>query len=199
MARAVFFGLVAIALAASVFLGYVIVEVIRGGDDGGTVIGQAQVGGPFELVDGDGRTVTDEDFRGEYMLVYFGYTYCPDVCPTELQNMTRAMDLLGDAAEEVRPVFITVDPERDTPEVVGSYVENFHPRMVGLTGSPEQIDKAAKEYRVYYKKSESGSASEYLMDHTSIVYLMGPDGDFLRHFGYGTSPEDMAEGVRKYL
>ena len=198
MARLVFVALVAIAVAASGLLGYLIVEVFRGGENG-AVIGQAQVGGPFELVDGEGRTVTDEEFRGEYMLVYFGYTYCPDVCPTELQNMSRALELLGDEAEAVRPVFITVDPERDTPEVIESYVENFHPRMVGLTGSPEQIEKAAKSYRVYYKKAESGSASEYLMDHTSIVYLMGREGEFLRHFGYGTSPEDMAQGIRSYL
>lgn len=194
----VFVALVAIAVAASGLLGYLIVEVFRGGENG-AVIGQAQVGGPFELVDGEGRTVTDEEFRGEYMLVYFGYTYCPDVCPTELQNMSRALELLGEEAEAVRPVFITVDPERDTPEVIESYVENFHPRMVGLTGSPEQIEKAAKSYRVYYKKAESGSASEYLMDHTSIVYLMGREGEFLRHFGYGTSPEDMAQGIRSYL
>ncbi len=198
MARLVFVALVAIAVAASGLLGYLIVEVFRGGENG-AVIGQAQVGGPFELVDGEGRTVTDEEFRGEYMLVYFGYTYCPDVCPTELQNMSRALELLGEEAEAVRPVFITVDPERDTPEVIESYVENFHPRMVGLTGSPEQIEKAAKSYRVYYKKAESGSASEYLMDHTSIVYLMGREGEFLRHFGYGTSPEDMAQGIRSYL
>ena len=198
MARLVFVALVAIAVAASGLLGYLIVEVFRGGENG-AVVGQAQVGGPFELVDGEGRTVTDEEFRGEYMLVYFGYTYCPDVCPTELQNMSRALELLGEEAEAVRPVFITVDPERDTPEVIESYVENFHPRMVGLTGSPEQIEKAAKSYRVYYKKAESGSASEYLMDHTSIVYLMGREGEFLRHFGYGTSPEDMAQGIRSYL
>lgn len=198
MARLVFVALVAIAVAASGLLGYLIVEVFRGGENG-AVIGQAQVGGPFELVDGEGRTVTDEEFRGEYMLVYFGYTYCPDVCPTELQNMSRALELLGEEAEAVRPVFITVDPERDTPEVIESYIENFHPRMVGLTGSPEQIEKAAKAYRVYYKKAESGSASEYLMDHTSIVYLMGREGEFLRHFGYGTSPEDMAQGIRSYL
>jgi len=198
VARLVFVALVAIAVAASGLLGYLIVEVFRGGENG-AVIGQAQVGGPFELVDGEGRTVTDEEFRGEYMLVYFGYTYCPDVCPTELQNMSRALELLGEEAEAVRPVFITVDPERDTPEVIESYIENFHPRMVGLTGSPEQIEKAAKSYRVYYKKAESGSASEYLMDHTSIVYLMGREGEFLRHFGYGTSPEDMAQGIRSYL
>jgi len=198
VARLVFVALVAIAIAASGLLGYLIVEMFRGGENG-AVIGQAQVGGPFELVDGEGRPVTDEDFRGDYMLVYFGFTYCPDVCPTELQNMSRALEVLGDEAEAVRPVFITVDPERDTPEVMESYVENFHPRMVGLTGSPEQIEKAAKAYRVYYKKAESESASEYLMDHTSIVYLMGPEGEFLRHFSYGTSPEDMAQGIRSYL
>src|SRR5690606_42134496 len=130
VARLVFVALVAIAVAASGLLGYLIVEVFRGGENG-AVIGQAQVGGPFELVDGEGRTVTDEEFRGEYMLVYFGYTYCPEGCPTELQNMSRRAELLGEEAEAVRPVFITVDPERDTPEVIESYVENFHPRMVG--------------------------------------------------------------------
>lgn len=157
------------------------------------------IGGPFELVDQHGQEVTQADFRGRYMLVYFGYTYCPDVCPTELQTMSQALDKLGDEAEQVTPVFITVDPERDTVEQLAAYAEHFHPRLVALTGSPEQIAAAAKAYRVYYRKAEDDSASDYLMDHSNIVYLMDPEGRFVTHFGGGTGPERMAEQIGEYL
>lgn len=163
------------------------------------VSGKALIGGPFALTDHNGKRVTDKDFGGKHKLVFFGYTYCPDICPAELQVMSAAMDNLGDKAKDVTPVFITVDPERDTVEQMKSYVENFHPSLVGLTGSPEEIRKAAKAYRVYYKKTHSESASDYLVDHSSIVYLMSPDGEYLAHFAYGTGPEKMAEGIRKFL
>lgn len=155
----------------------------------------ASIGGPFTLVDQDGRTVTDADFRGKYMLVYFGYTYCPDVCPTSLSHNSEAMEILGDKAEMIVPVLITVDPERDTPEVLKDYAGFFHPRLVALTGTPEQVTAAAKAYRVYFAKVEQDGAEPgaYLMDHTSITYLMGPDGGYVRHFGHNVSPERMAE------
>src|SRR5690606_31911637 len=157
------------------------------------VIGEAAIGGPFTLVDGEGRTRTDADFRGKLMLIYFGYTYCPDVCPTELQSMMQAHDLLGpDAAAEVQPIFISVDPERDTPARVAASVESFGDALICLPGTPEQVAAAARAYRVYYRKNESASATDYLVDHSSIIYLMGRDGRFLSHFGRGTAPEDMA-------
>ncbi len=157
------------------------------------------IGGPFTLVDQHGQTVTDESLRGQHLLIYFGYTFCPDVCPTELQAMSQAVDALGPDGAEVTPVFITVDPARDTVEQMASYAPHFHPRLVALTGSEAQVAAAAKAYRVYYKKAEDDAASDYLMDHSSIIYLMGPDGAFLTHFSYGTTAEQMAEGMKKYL
>ncbi|WP_108681972.1 SCO family protein [Methyloceanibacter sp. wino2] len=163
--------------------------------------GQALIGGPFELVGKDGKTVTDEDFRGRYMLVFFGFTHCPDICPAELQVMSAALDELGDKADKVVPIFITVDPERDTPELVTAYVENFGPNFVGLTGSPQAIAEAAKAYRVTYQKFQEEGAGDnnYSVDHSALLYLMGPDGKFVTHFPYGTSPEKMAETLRRYL
>jgi protein SCO1/2 len=133
------------------------------------------------------------------MLIYFGYTFCPDVCPTELQAMSQAIDGLGDEAGKVTPVFITVDPERDTVEQLAGYAEHFHPRLIALTGTTEQVAAAAKAYRVYYRKVEDESTTDYMMDHSSIIYLMGPNGRFLTHFSYGTGPDKMAEKIREYL
>ena len=157
------------------------------------------LGGPFSLTDQDGKIVTDKDYAGRYMLVYFGYTYCPDVCPTSLAAIGRAMDILEtkDAAlaARIQPIFITIDPERDTPALMKSYVKNFHPRLIGLTGTPEQIAAVAKAYKVYYAKAvdKGAPADSYLMDHSSITYLMGPDGKFVTHFAHGTTPDAMAE------
>lgn len=159
--------------------------------------GVALVGGPFTLTDQDGRRVSEKDFLGKYMLVFFGYTYCPDICPTELQVMMAALDELGNAAEKVQPVFVSVDPERDTPEVLKSYVENFGPRLIGLTGSPEEIAAIAKAYRVYYAKSgNEASPDTYLMDHSSILYLMAPDGSFAKHFTYTTDAAKLAKELK---
>ena len=135
------------------------------------------------------------------MLVYFGYTFCPDICPTALTDMGDALGILGEAADKVTPVFITVDPDRDTPEHLKEYLKFFHPRMVGLTGTPEQTAAALKAYKVYAAKApvEGGDADDYLMDHTSIIYLMGPDGAYKAHFSHGVGTEDMAKGIRKFL
>ena len=159
------------------------------------------IGGSFTLIDQNGKTVTAGDFRGRFMLVYFGYTYCPDVCPTTLTTMADAIDILDGDGESVVPVFITVDPERDTPEHLKMYVNYFHPRLVGLTGTSESVAAAAKAYRIYYAKtSEDGAAGDdYLMDHLSFVFLMGPDGAFRAHFENGVSSEAMAERIREYL
>ncbi len=164
--------------------------------------GKALVGGPFELVGKDGKTVTDQDFRGRYMLVFFGFTHCPDICPAELQVMAQAVEGLGANADKVVPIFISVDPERDTPEAVTAYVENFGPNFVGLTGSPEAVAEAAKAYRVTYQKFEYKDQQGdygYSIDHSSLVYLMSPDGEYITHIPYGTPADKMTETLRRYL
>ncbi len=159
------------------------------------------IGGPFTLVDQNGKIVTAADFRGRFMLVYFGYTYCPDVCPTTLTTIADAIDLLDGDGKNVVPVFITVDPARDTPEHLNMYVNYFHPRLVGLTGTVDAVAAAAKAYRVYYAEARQEGAAEddYLVDHLSFVFLIGPDGAFRAHFENGTGAEAMAKRIREYL
>jgi cytochrome oxidase Cu insertion factor (SCO1/SenC/PrrC family) len=161
--------------------------------------GTALVGGPFTLKDQTGRKVTDKDFLGKYMLVFFGYTYCPDICPTELQVMSAALDSLGPKADVIQPVFITIDPQRDTPEVLKQYVGNFHPRLVGLTGSPEEIASVAKTYRVFFNRVENSASDNYLMDHSTIMYLMDPQGRFLKHFSYTTDAAALANALAEAI
>jgi protein SCO1/2 len=160
------------------------------------VSGTPQVGGPFTLTAHTGERLTDEAFRGDYMLIVFGFTHCADVCPAELQVMTAALDALGPEAERIQPLFITIDPERDTPAHLAEYMAYFHPRLIGLTGTRAEIAAVAKAYHVWYEKVEEEGSTDYLMDHTSITYLMGPDGVFIRHFSFGTSAEDLAEALR---
>lgn len=158
-----------------------------------------EIGGPFTLVDHTGTTVSDTDFAGQLRLMFFGYTFCPDVCPTELGNISLALDALGDDLEYVTPMLITVDPERDTPEILSEYVPLFHEKLVGLTGTREAIDAVADAYRVFFRKVEDPDYTYYLMDHTSFVYLMGADGEFLSMFNYGTPPDAMAAAIREHL
>ena len=164
---------------------------------------EALFGGPFELTDHHGQTRTDADFRGDFMLVAFGYTNCPDICPTTLQLMTSALELLGPEAERLQPLFITVDPARDTVDALAAYMRHFHPRLLGLTGSEAEVRAAAKAYKVHRRKvilPEASGPDDYLVDHGSNLYLMGPDGGFLTLFHFrATSAEDMAAIVRKYL
>ncbi|HUQ36262.1 MAG TPA: SCO family protein [Aestuariivirga sp.] len=160
-----------------------------------TGTGTALVGGPFTLTDQDGRKVTEKDFLGKYMVVFFGYTYCPDICPTELQVMSAALDTLGPKADVIRPVFISVDPGRDTPDVLKQYVGNFHPRLMGLTGTPEEIASVAKTYRVFFSRVENSGSDTYLMDHSTIMYLMDPQGKFLRHFTYTNDAPALAKAL----
>ena len=162
--------------------------------------GRALVGGPFELIDGDGRTVTERDFRGQHMLVYFGYTFCPDVCPMTLFSASQALDGIGpELASKVRLVFISIDPERDTPEVVKDYAGHFHPGTVGLTGTPEQVAAAARAYRVYYRKADPEEDGFYLVDHSSILFLMDGEGRFVTHFSHQTTADEMAVALNKLL
>lgn len=181
-----------VLLIAAGLAGY---AVLNGGLHRPQGSGVALVGGPFSLVDQDGRRVTEKDFLGKYMLVFFGYTYCPDICPTELQVMTAALDQMGPAAKAIQPVFVSIDPERDTPEVVKSYVENFGGGLIGLTGTAEQVAQAAKAFRVYYAKAGQ-DAADYKMDHSTIIYLMGPDGTFVKHFTYTSDAAQLAQELK---
>jgi cytochrome oxidase Cu insertion factor (SCO1/SenC/PrrC family) len=168
------------------------------GDATGVTAG-VTVGGPFNLVDSTGKPVTDADFRGKWMLVYFGYTFCPDVCPTELQVIASALDGLGPDAAKITPIFITIDPERDTREIIGGYVKLFDDRLVGLTGSVADIAAVARAYRVYYAKAERKDTTQYLMDHSSFLYLMGPDGKLRGLYRPGSTAQELTATLRSRL
>ena len=184
-------------------IGLVIVVIILGTgafvwlSHGGTA---SLIGGPFALEDGNGKPVTDHDFRGKYMLVYFGYTFCPDVCPTTLNEVADALDHLGNKADKLQAIFITVDPKRDTPAVVKQYAAAFSPRLMGLTGSAEQIANVAKEYRVYYAEHRTGPGpNDYSMDHSSVLYLMGPDGKFIAPIRADEDGSQMAADLSRLM
>lgn len=158
------------------------------------------VGGPFELTDQTGHLRSDRDFRGRLMLVYFGFTGCPDICPTDLQAIGLALDKLGADAAGVQPLFISVDPERDTAEHLAEYMPLFHPRLIGLTGSADATRRAADAYKVYYAKVPLGKdGADYTVDHTAFVYLMDREGNYLGFFPPGTSADRMVEIIRPHL
>lgn len=162
--------------------------------------GAPAIGGPFSLVNHSGKPVTDQDFRGKPTIIYFGFAYCPDVCPTSLLLMQTGVDQLGPAAAgKVNLVFITVDPERDTPAALKEYVAQFGPTMVGLTGTPAQVAAAAKAFRVYYQKVPGKDGAPYLMDHSSIFYLMDRNGRFVKHFTHQAKAEDIAAAIKPLL
>jgi protein SCO1/2 len=195
-----------IALAVLSFLigGLAAMALLPGGRErlfsGMPSAGKALVGGPFSLVDHTGRRVTDKDFRGRHMLVYFGFTFCPDVCPSGLQVIAAALQKLGPKADRVVPLFISVDAERDTPEQMAEYVKSFDPRLIGLTGTQAEVDAVAKAYRVYHKKvKDEKSTAGYTIDHTALMYLMGPDGAYVTHFSHTTSVDTLAERLAKIL
>ncbi|CAN1723854.1 protein SCO1 [Hyphomicrobium sp. 1Nfss2.1] len=198
--------IIASVIAGLVLGGIAAIAIIPGaqervfGPSGTAGSGKALVGGPFTLTDQTGKTATDKDFRGRYMLVFFGYTHCPDICPAGLQLISAALDKIGSKADKVTPIFVSVDPQRDTPETLATYVKNFNDRIVGLTGTPEQVAAIAKAYRVYYEKTPNeNDPSSYGMNHTSIIYLMGPDGEYVSHFTAMTSLDDMAAKLGKIL
>jgi cytochrome oxidase Cu insertion factor (SCO1/SenC/PrrC family) len=156
------------------------------------------VGGPFALIDHTGHPRSDPDFRGKVLVVYFGFTYCPDICPTDLQAIGLALDRLGPEGDSVQPLFITVDPERDTPDHLAEYVALFHPRLIGLTGDSEAIRKAALAYKVFYAKAAGGNAGSYTIDHTAFIYLIGPAGQYLGFLPPGTGPDRLAQVLREW-
>jgi protein SCO1/2 len=162
--------------------------------------GEASIGGPFTLTDQDGRKRSDAEFRGRLMLVNFGYTNCPDICPLGLALMADAVERLGKQADDVQPIFITVDPARDTAAVLKDYAAHFSKGITGLTGTPEEIAAAAKAYRVYYKvHGDPATNPNYPVDHSGFIYLMGRDGKFITHFTHDTPPERMADAIRRHL
>ncbi|HUZ71698.1 MAG TPA: SCO family protein [Stellaceae bacterium] len=171
------------------------------GNTGGPRLPSIKIGGPFALEAGDGSTVTDRTYRDKWQLIYFGYTLCPDACPTALSDIAGAMTRLGPLAQKVQPIFITIDPARDTPKVMAEYVKAFGGHIIGLSGTPEQIADAAREFRVYYAKVKDKDAPNgYLMDHSSVIYVMRPgDFDFVATFTHETSSDQMAERLRKLI
>jgi len=158
----------------------------------------AAIGGAFSLVDQSGQLRHAADFRGRFMLVYFGYSYCPDICPTTLTMMADALEKLGRPGDRIVPIFITIDPARDSPKVLKDYLKSFSPRFVGLTGSAAAIAAAAKAYRVYYKK-EPLKGGGYAMDHSSWIYLMGPDGRFLADYDETLGADGLSAALKKWL
>jgi protein SCO1/2 len=156
----------------------------------------SKIGGPFTMTNQDGKTVTDADFKGKNILIYFGYTYCPDMCPTGLQSMSRALDQLGPDAGKVQPLFVTIDPDRDTPEKLKEYDAEFHPKIVGLTGTAAQVSTIAKEYQVYYAKGEKVDEHDYMMDHSSLIYLMSTDGTLIATFPEDADPQAIVKALK---
>jgi protein SCO1/2 len=191
------FALVALGVALGVAVGvgarFFLVEDMPG-------LVEIKIGGPFALTDHNGQRRTEADFRGRLMLLAFGYTNCPDVCPLDLQLMADALDKLGPAAQAVQPVFVTVDPKRDTAEKLKSYVTHFSPRLLGLTGNDAETAAAAKAFRVYYKlNGDPAKDSEYSVDHSAFIFLMGRDGKFLASFSPDTPVERLADTLRQHL
>lgn len=163
-------------------------------------VGKANIGGPFELIDHTGKKVTNDDYRGKFLFIYFGFTHCPDICPIELQKMAQALNKLGKTADLIQPLFISVDPERDTIEKIAKYVKEFHPKIIGLTGTPEQISKVAKAYRVYYSVTPgTKDQDEYLLDHSIILYLMDPEGNFLKFYGKNETVDSLTKNIQQQI
>jgi cytochrome oxidase Cu insertion factor (SCO1/SenC/PrrC family) len=196
---------VAVAILAAMLLVLALyLPAFRPTPQTGPGVGEVSIGGAFTLSDVHGNIVTESNLKGRYSLVFFGFTHCPDICPLALQVMTQALDAAGPAANKVQPVFITVDPERDTPASMAAYVASFHPRFLALTGTPEQVQGAAKSYRVYaakapLKDAEGKETGDYTVTHTGFIYLMDRDGRYLAHFQKDATPEDIAARLRQLL
>jgi cytochrome oxidase Cu insertion factor (SCO1/SenC/PrrC family) len=184
-------------MAAAMIMVAVVIGALKPNSTGS---GTALIGGPFVMLNQKGETVTEKTFAGQYMLVFSGFTHCGDVCPTELQVMTAAFTEMGPPSDKITPIFVSIDPDRDTPQAMADYVKNFHPRLQGLTGSADQVAAFAKAYHIFYQKVPNPKdPADYEMDHSSILYLMGPDGKFVTHFTYTTDAKALSEGLMKAL
>jgi protein SCO1 len=187
------------AFVAGLVLFFAVIMLVAGRAPTSMVPQASAVGGPFRLVDQDGKVTTDQDFKGKPFLVFFGFTHCPDVCPTALFEISEVFGKLGADAERVRALFITVDPERDTPEKLKDYLASFDSHVRGLTGDPAAVQAVTKSYRVYSKKVPLEGGKDYTMDHTAIVYLMDKEGRFVAPFNLKRRPEEAATELRRYL
>ena len=192
-----------VALVAAVAVGAG-VYLWRAGDGAkqaaeASATGRALIGGPFALVDHTGTARTEKDLLGKFAVVNFGFTNCPDVCPTTLQTMTDALEMLGPAAQRIRPVFVSVDPDRDTPERLKTYREAFDGRILMLTGSEAAVARAAKAYKVGYSRMKPAADGSYMVNHTALIYLMGPDGAYITHFPFRIAPEKLAASLKKWV
>lgn len=161
--------------------------------------GQALIGGAFTLTDQQGRAVTEEQLKGQHALVFFGFTHCPDICPTALATITQTLQSMGEAGDKVTPVFITVDPKRDTVERLKEYMADFHPRIIALTGTEEQVDGASKAYKVYHQTVGDTAGDDYMVNHSGFIYLMDPEGRYLTHFAYNVGPAELAEKLNQAM
>lgn len=163
----------------------------------------AAIGGPFRLTDQVGRVVTSDSLRGRYRLMYFGFTFCPDICPTDVQKMSQALRLFERSdptrAARIQPIMVTIDPERDTPEVLKQFVSAFHPRLMGLTGRPAAIADTLRRFGIYASRQQVGGASGYLMDHSAMIYLMGPEGNPITFFARNSTPDQIASELDTYV
>ncbi|MDH5723542.1 MAG: SCO family protein [Alphaproteobacteria bacterium] len=165
----------------------------------GVSMGIPEIDGKFVLLNNNGETVTQDDFKGQYKLIFFGFTFCPAVCPTELGRMAIIMSILGGDSNKVQPLFISIDPERDTPEVIGAYVPQFHPRLIGLTGSVEQIEAVKESFKVFAAKAENEMMDEYMMDHSTYMYLMSPDNKLLKLYSTSDGVESIVQDIKGLL
>ncbi len=196
--RAVRLVLILSAFLAGLVLCFSVILLISGRNAATLVGAPSTVGGPFRLTDQNGKTITDQDFKGKPFLVFFGFTHCPEICPTALSDMSDIFNKLGPDADKVNALFITVDPERDTPEKLKDYLSSFNPRLIGVGGDAPALAAVAKAYRVYYKKVPLKDG-DYTMDHTAIVYLMDKNGAFVAPFSLKRRPEESAADLRRYF
>jgi protein SCO1 len=190
--------LVLSAFIAGLALCFAVILLVSGRGTGPIISAPSAVGGPFRLTDQNGKTITDQDLKGRPFLVFFGFTHCPEVCPTALFDISEIFNKLGPDADKINALFITVDPERDTPEKLKEYLSSFNPRLIGVGGDADALATVAKAYRVYYKKIPLKDG-DYTMDHTAIVYLMDKNGDFVAPFSLKRRPEDAAAELRRYF